>query len=121
MCEGFMGKVTDETALKAYRDVLLNWGMVTGYIQWKQLPLEWLSKNLPNVGAKLIHEAMIEHVKAGGEIDQVVERRPTWIEWKFHYDLRLPVSDRRIYIETVFEHESCLDDCTIWIVNIHDQ
>jgi hypothetical protein len=115
-----MGKVIDQDALDAYRHVLLTLGPITGYIQWRNLPLEWLSKNLPNVGVKLIHELMASHVAGGGEIDQVLERRPEYVSWRFHYDLRMPVSNRRVYVETVFMDEPDPDDCTIWIVNMHD-
>lgn len=115
-----MGKAT-QAALDAYRKVLIELGSVTGYIQWKPVPLDWLHRNLSNVTVRLIHEAMISHAIAGGTIDQVVEKRPLWIQWQFHYDIRLPILDRRIYIETVFEHEPCLEDCTIWVVSLHDQ
>ena len=52
---------------------------------------------------------------------EVIERRPEYVFWRFHYDLRMPISNRRVYIETVFEHEPDPEDCTIWIVNMHDQ
>lgn len=77
--------------------------------------------NLPNVTIQLIHQLMAEHVTAGGRVDQVEETRPEYTEWRFHYDLRLPVSDRRIYLETVLDQAEDIDDCTIWIVNMKDE
>jgi hypothetical protein len=115
-----MGKVIDREAMDAYRQVLLTLGSTTGYILWRNLPLLWLSRNLPNLTTKLIQELMIEHVAAGGEIDQVLERRPEYLCWRFHYDLRMPISNRRVYIETVFVHEPDPEDCQIWVVNMHD-
>ena len=115
-----MGTAKDQAALDAYRAVLTNLGHVTGYIQWKRVPAEWLHANIPNINARLIHELMIAHAKGGGEIDQVVEKRPQYTSWGFHYDLRLPIAERRVYIETVFMHEPDPEDCTIWIVNLHD-
>ncbi|MEP0842982.1 MAG: hypothetical protein HRF43_09750 [Phycisphaerae bacterium] len=111
----------DQAALDCYREVLLNFGRVAGYIQWRQLPWSWLSTNLPGITQRLIHELMIEYVAAGGEIDQVAETRPEYVAWRFHYDLRLPISGRRVYIETVLDQADGPEDSTIWIVNMHDR
>ncbi|HEY7116469.1 MAG TPA: hypothetical protein VH475_07785 [Tepidisphaeraceae bacterium] len=116
-----MGKGKDEAALECYRNVLLKLWHVTGYIQWKDLPLRWIAANLPNVGVRLIHELMAHHVASGGRIDQTEETRPEYVAWRFHYDLRMPISNRRVYIETVLDQTDDLEDCTIWVVNIHDQ
>ncbi|MGD1278700.1 MAG: hypothetical protein ABR964_15920 [Tepidisphaeraceae bacterium] len=115
-----MGKVQDQAALDAYRYVLLNLGHVTGYIQWQRLPRDWLDRELAGYTQKMINELMATHAKTGGTIHQVVETRPEYIRWRFHYDLRLPISGRRIYIETVFRHERDLEDCEIIVVNMHD-
>lgn len=116
-----MGKVKDQAALDCYKRVLTDLGHVTGYIQWKSLPFDWLYENLPNVGVRLVHQLMRDHVVSGGEIHQVEEKRPLWIAWRFHYDLRLPISNRRVYIETVLDQADDPEDCTIWVVNMHDQ
>jgi hypothetical protein len=101
--------------------VLLKLGHVGGYIQWKRLPLTWLAENLPNMTAKLIHQLMVEYVMSGGQIHQVEETRPEYVAWRFHYDLRLPISNRRVYIETALDDADDPEDCTIWVVNMHDQ
>lgn len=116
-----MGKPADRDALECYRAVLLRYGQVKGYIMWKSLPFRWLNENLPNVSARLLHELMIAHVESGGEIDQVQERRPEYVAWRFHYDLRLPVSGTKLYIETVLDQADDPADCTIWVVNVHEQ
>ena len=108
-----MGKVKDEAALNCYKRVLLDLGHVTGYIQWKGLPFDWLSANLPNVSVRLVHQLMKGHVASGGQIHQVEEKRPLWLTWRFHYDLRLPISNRRVYIETVLDQADDPEDCTI--------
>ncbi len=115
-----MGKPTDLIALERYRQFLLKWGRFTDCIQWKSLPLEWIYAELPNLTVKFIHEQMCQYVSSGGQIDQVEERRPEFVVWRFHYDLRLPISNRKVYIETVFEESTELEDCTIWVVNVHD-
>jgi hypothetical protein len=116
-----MAQPKDQAALLTYREVLLKLGHVAGYIQWREVPLRWLAANLPNVGVRLVHELMIRHVQSGGKIDQVEETRDAYLMWRFHYDLRLPISSRRVYIETVLYHVDDVEDCTIWVVNMHDQ
>jgi hypothetical protein len=114
-----MGRMKDPIALERYRRVLINLGHVRDYIQWKRGALERVSRHLPNVAAELVHQLMIEHARAGGKIDQVEETREDYVAWKFHYDLRLPISGQRIYIETVFDDREDDDDCVIYVVNIH--
>jgi len=116
-----MAKQKDPAAFECYRQLLLELGHVTGYIQWKPLPATWLATNLPNIGMRLVHQLMAEHVRSGGDIDQVEETRLEYIGWRFHYDLRIPIVDRRVYIETVLDQAEDLEDCTIWVVNMHDQ
>jgi hypothetical protein len=116
-----MRKAKDQAALDCYREVLLKLGQVTDYIQWKELPLCWLFENLPNINVKLVHELMAEHVQSGGEIYQVEETRPEYVWWRFHYDIRMPLSGRRVYIETVLEQGEDAEASTIWIVNLKDQ
>jgi hypothetical protein len=114
-----MGSVKDAAALERYRRVLLDFWHITDQIQWNKGALDRLSQHLPNIGKKLIHELMHEHVVRGGPIDQVEEKREEYVWWRFHYDLRLPISGQRIYIETVFDDHPDPEDCTIHVVNIH--
>jgi len=113
-------KPKDEAALKRYREVLLKFGHFTDYIQWKPLPERWLGTNIPNVTAKLVHELMVKHAASDADIDQISETRPEYSHWRFHYDLRISILGRRVYIETRFDQEQDDEDCTIWVVNIHD-
>ena len=113
-------KPKDEAGLKRYREVLLRFGLVTDYIQWKKLPQDWLGVNFPNVTAKLVHKLMVKHAESNGKIDQVPETRPEYSHWPFHYDLRISILGRRVYIETRFGQEQDVEECTISVVNIHD-
>jgi hypothetical protein len=63
---------------------------------------------------------MIEHVRLGGRVHQVRETRPEYAKYHFHYDIRLPMTGRRLYIETVFVRERDLEDSVIYVVNLHD-
>jgi hypothetical protein len=93
---------------------------VTGYITWKLTAAEFVYKELDGCTPRLVASLMHEHVEAGGEIDQVKETRPEWLEYEFHYDFRITVNGRRVYIETVFLMEDDLEDCTIRVVSMHD-
>ena len=115
-----MAKARDQEALECYVKVLLTLGRFSDYIVWKRLPQEWLAREFPNFTLRAMNEAMQRYVASGGVIDQVEERRPEFLSWRFHYDLRLPMSNRRIYIETVFRQAEDIDDCVIFVVNVHD-
>jgi hypothetical protein len=69
---------------------------------------------------RLFNEAMVRYVADGGQIHQVEEKRPEYVSCRFHYDLRLPVSGRRVYVETVLVRKEDIEDCVIWVVNVHD-
>ena len=62
---------------------------------------------------------MFRFFAAGGEIDQVPETRPQWNEQRFHYDFRMDIGGRLLYIETILVEDDP-DDPTIHVVSIHD-
>jgi hypothetical protein len=72
---------------------------------------------LPSIAA-----LMYEHVRAGGEISEVKETRPEWADHEYHYDLRLPIQNRMVYIETrlFFREPLVPDESWILVVNIHE-
>jgi hypothetical protein len=47
------------------------------------------------------------------------EGRPEWSAWPFHYDFRLQMSGRDIYIETILQDDDP-NDSTIHIVCMRD-
>jgi hypothetical protein len=63
--------------------------------------------------------AMNEHVVRRGMIDQVPETRPEWLLWPYHYDFRLTLAGREVYIETILQDDDP-NDPTVHIVSIHD-
>lgn len=114
-----MAKLTDPEVLTCYCNALANW-RYDGYVEFLQRAAEWLDKELgerPRDFAQRLHE----FVAAGGEIDQVVETRPEWNFWTHHYDLRLDVNGRLIYVETRLKYRDPTDsdDPVIYVVNIH--
>jgi hypothetical protein len=113
-----MARLQDPVILAQYKSALANW-YVTGYVEWKDTARDWVLAHLSGVKPRQVAELMHQHVEAGGEIDQVPERRPEWSAYDFHYDLRLPIAGRLIYIETVLLDDDP-QDATIRIVSTHD-
>jgi hypothetical protein len=97
----------------------LNEWNCTGYITWKGIARQWVEENLEGFTTRAVGEEMFRHFQGGGEIDQVRETRPEWSGQRFHYDFRVPMGDRLIYIETILVEDDP-DDPTIHVVSIHD-
>lgn len=113
-----MADEADPAALEIYKRTLGFW-RYNGYILWKRVAGEWLDKELSGYTTTAINELMYLHVAGGGTVQQVVERRPEYLAARYHYDFRLPISGRRIYVETVLIEDD-EPDPTIRVVSIHD-
>jgi hypothetical protein len=113
-----MARLTDPEILAKLEHALGHWKF-TGYITWKPIARQWLEENLEGFTTKSVGEEMFRFHSAGGEIDQVLETRPEWTEHRFHYDFRMDIGGRFLYIETVLLDEDS-DDPTIHVVSIHD-
>ena len=113
-----MPPLTDPTILAQLRMVLTEWNC-TGYVTAKELARHWIASDLGGLHLKDIAKVMYDFVAAGGVIDQVRETRPEWNIWPFHYDFRLTLAGREIYIETILQDDDP-NDPTIEIVSIHD-
>ncbi len=83
------------------------------------MALAWIADELGGLSIKDVAKAMHRFLIGGGIIDQVRETRPEWDEWPFHYDFRLPLGGRHVYIEVVLQDDDP-NDPTIYIVSIHD-
>jgi hypothetical protein len=106
-----------EILAKLWR-ILSEWNC-TGYITWKRVAREWVEKNLEGVSTRAIGEEMFRYVNAGGQIDQVRESRHEWSGFGFHYDFRVSIEGRLLYIETILVEDDP-DDPTLHVVSIHD-
>jgi hypothetical protein len=113
-----MPPLTDSTILAQIQGVLANWNF-TGYVTAKDLVLEWISNELTGHTLKDVAKAMNDHVQSGSIIVQVPETRKEWSAWPFHYDFRLQIGRRRVFIETILQDDDPKDP-TIHIVSIHD-
>jgi len=113
-----MAPLTDMAILAKFRHALSEWNC-TGYITWKGIAREWVEANLEGFTTRAVGEAMFNYVEAGGRIDQTRETRPEWNTQRFHYDFRIVIGDRLIYVETILVEDD-RDDPTIHVVSIHD-
>ena len=113
-----MARLQDPVVLAQYRSALANWHF-TGYVDWKETARNWVRDQLGENEPRQIARLMFEHVEAGGEIDQVAEQRPEWNDRPFHYDLRISVGGRLLYIETILLDDDP-GDPVLRVVSIHD-
>lgn len=118
-----MAPLNDPERLAAYNDALGNWNF-SGYIQFKlsETSIRWVKREIENISLKEIGRLMFEYVDAGGKIDEVRETRPEWSDYEFHYDIRLPIHEKLVYVETRlnFSPPFVPDQSSIVVVNIHD-
>ena len=113
-----MARLTDAAILAKFQRALSQWRF-TGYITWKSIARQWVEQNLEGLTTRSVAEEMFRHFEAGGEIDEVRETRPQWSEHRFHYDFRMEIGGRLLYIETILVEDDP-DDSTIHVVSIHD-
>ncbi len=116
-----MAPLTNTELLTCYNNALANW-RYDGFIVFTELAQEWVRLNLPNFTAREIGRLMQAYVAGGGEIDRQKETRPEWTIHEYHYDLRIPVEGRKVYIETrlFYDAPEDPDDPVIHVVSIHD-
>lgn len=70
-------------------------------------------------GAK---ELLVQHVSTGGQVIQVVERRPEYNDRRFYYKVIVPVADlpRGLFVEIVLDDDDA-ELPSVRIVNAHEQ
>jgi hypothetical protein len=113
-----MPPLTDLERLRHYRHALSDWNC-GGYVNYASLADEWIRSEL-GVTQRAFSRLLWEYVNGGGRIDEVRELRQEYSEHEFHYDLRLPVGGRAVYVETRLIIERDINDTTIHVVNVHD-
>jgi hypothetical protein len=104
--------------LAQFQAVLANWNY-TGYVTAKELALKWIADNLGGLTLKDVAKAMCQFCQEGGVPDQVRETREEYSIWPFHYDFRLPLAGRTVYLEVILQDDDPKDP-TIHLVSIHD-
>ena len=113
-----MARLSDPEVLALYGEALANWRW-KGFVAWKRVPAEWLRKTLGEFDQEFVTRAMYEHLVRGGEIDQVKETREGYSDkYEYHYDFRLHIGGRLVYIETTLDRTRM--GPTVNIVSMHD-
>ena len=109
------------TRLRCFGNALRNWEF-RGYVRFKPIAAEWLAKELPDFSLLEIARELHEYVESGGQIDEQKERRPEYVSYEFHFDLRVKIGGRNVYFETTLfcDDADDPDDPTIEIVSVHD-
>ena len=100
-----------------------NWSF-SGYVEFDltEQSHAWIRSELRNIPLRDVAELMHRHAESGGVIDEVRETRPEWSgEHEYHYDLRLLVQGKQVYVETRldFVRPFVPDEPSILVVNIH--
>ena len=90
----------------------------SGCVQWKRLAAEWARRNLEGITQQAVNELILRHIASNGRIDQVVETREEYRHHAYHYDFRIPILERIIYIETVLSEQRM--GPVVTIANIRD-
>ena len=91
----------------------------SGGVLWKKLAAHWVRKNLDGCNRFTVDSLIYNHIVDCGEIDEVQETREDYRHLhKCHYDFRISIRARRIYIETVLSEGRM--GPTVTVVNIHD-
>jgi hypothetical protein len=116
--------LSDPDRLAAYTDALANWSF-TDYIQFHltEQAYRWIRRELGGLTLKDLGRLIHEYVAAGGTIEEVKETRPEWCElYEFHYDLRITILGKTVYVETRLHHRLPVvaDESWILVVNVHE-
>lgn len=107
----------DSPDISRYKAALSEWN-VAGGVVWNSRSQDYVRTNM-SLSPKEIAKLMWEFVQRGGEIDAQPEtREPYRRERKFHYDLRLPLEGKDMYVETILVDDSRIDPPHIQVVNI---
>lgn len=119
-----MPPLSDPDRVAAYRDALANWRFAD-YIQFElnEECYRWIRRELAGITLKDVGRLMHEYVAGGGVIHEVVETREHWRDrYEFHYDLRLTIVGKPVYIETRLHMRLpvAADESWILVVNIHE-
>lgn len=95
-----MTRLDDPLILARIREALENAANgVGGYVSWKRIAWEWVAENLAGETERSMACHLLEYVRVGNKIDQVVERRG--FNNSHHYDFRPRINNLDVYVEAV--------------------
>ena len=112
-----MARLTDPTILAKFRRAFSQWRF-TGYVTWKPIARQWVEQNLEGWTTRAVAEELCRFLDRGGEIDQTPETRSEWRQWQFHYDFRIEIGGRLLYIEALLIEDDP-EDPVVHAVSVH--
>jgi hypothetical protein len=113
-----MPPLSDQVTIELFREALREWSC-DGFVVWKDVPRMWLARNFEGCSQKRIARLMHEHIERGGVIDQQPETREVHRDkHRFHFDFRLDVDGRMMYIETTLDRTAT--GPVVTVVSFHD-
>lgn len=113
-----MAPLEDPRLVAAIHNALEEGLRFSGYVTWNQRSQQAVRTELPGYTTKAVAEMMYEHVAEDGKVDQVRETREEYLEHRFHYDFRIEIEGRKMYIQTVLLNDDP-DDPELHVVNLH--
>ena len=113
-----MARLTNREVLEKFRFSLTDWN-IPGCIIWYHDAKRFINEELDGWTVKGIGRLMYEHFLARGEIDEQPENRDEYRGLGPHYDFRLLVGVRKVFIETRLGVDH-FDDPVVHVVNMHD-
>ena len=116
-----MAFLTDPQRRAAYMDAVGN-GHLHDYVQFRlsDSAIRWIKAEL-GITLAALRLQICDHIKTGGKIHEVKERRPEWSEHEYHYDLRFQIGGTDVYVETrlIARIPFVPNQPSILVVNIH--
>jgi hypothetical protein len=95
-----MTRLDNPVILAQIREALENAANGVGrYVSWKPIAWEWVLQNLDGETQRSMASHLLEYVREGNKIDQVIERRG--FNNSHHYDFRPRINNLDVYVEAV--------------------
>lgn len=93
------------------------------WVNQQQIRVFWADPDRKRVTPEMLIAELIEYVRGGGQVSQVVERRPEYNHRRFYYKAILPLPGFPLgfFVEMELEEDTDPDVPAVWVVNAHPQ
>jgi len=90
----------------------------SGGVLWLTVPTEWVGKNLEGCTPAAINDLVTEHIRRRGKINVAENKTEFRNLHSYHYEFRLLICGRHIYVETILDEIKMGPRVTV--VSVHD-